>query len=165
MLACLGLASVLPASAEVTIEDAVACNADVPPIDFLVLEGDANSEAIEDEVRGDLEKLGFKVNSRFLRKNEYNQERLKGTFGLSFSETWGTPYDPHSYVSAWEAEDNANHNALIGLEAPDSREELLALVEDVLQEEDPRTRQTKWNGVHDYYHRQAMMLPLWGDAS
>ena len=53
MLACLGLASVLPASAEVTIEDTVACNADVPPIDFLVLERDANSEAIEDGVRQD----------------------------------------------------------------------------------------------------------------
>jgi len=158
----LGLALAAPASAVVTIEDAKACNADIPPIDFLVLEGDANAEAIEDEVREDLEKLGFKVNSRFLKKNDYNNVRSKGEFGLSFSETWGTPYDPHSYVSAWEAEDNANHNALISLEGQDSRDELLALVEDVLQEEDMNTRSVKWQGVHDYYHRQAVMLPLWG---
>ena len=87
---------------------------------------------------------------------------LKGEFGLSFSETWGTPYDPHSYVSAWEAEDNANHNALAGLKAPSSRDELLSLVEDVLTEENQLVRQAKWNEVHDYYHKEAMMLPLWG---
>ena len=87
---------------------------------------------------------------------------MKGDFGLSFSETWGTPYDPHSYVSAWEAEDNANHNALAGLEAPSSRDELLSMVEDVLQEENQLVRQAKWNDVHDYYHKEAMMLPLWG---
>lgn len=62
-------------SATVTIEDAKACNADVPAIDWLILEGDANAEAIEDEVRQDLEKIGFKVNTRFLTKNDYNQAR------------------------------------------------------------------------------------------
>ena len=65
----------------------------------------------------------------YSRSLRVHQIGLKGEFGLSFSETWGSPYDPHSYVSAWEAEDNANHNALAGLEAPSSRDELLALVE------------------------------------
>jgi hypothetical protein len=46
-----------------------------------------------------------------------------------FSETWGSPYDPHSYASAWEAEDNEINNALVALEAPSSREELLGLIE------------------------------------
>ena len=87
----------------------------------------------------------------------------KGDFGISFSETWGTPYDPHSYVSAWEAEDNANHNALSGLtDTGSSRTELLGMIEDVLQEEDNLVRAAKWNEVHQYYHDQAMMLPLWG---
>lgn len=36
------------------------------------------------------------------------------------------------------------------------------MVEDVLQEENQIVRQAKWNDVHDYYHKQAMMLPLWG---
>lgn len=142
--------------------DAVACNADIPPIDFLVIEGDANAEAIEDEVRTDLEKIGLKVETRFLKKNDYNQARAKGDFGLSFSETWGSPYDPHTYVSAWEASDNANHNALVNLTAPASREELLNMIEDVLTEEDEALRETKWEKVHEYYHQQAVMLPLWG---
>ena len=84
VLAC----SILVPSISLTLDDAKTCNAGVPPIDFLVLEGDANAEAIEDEVRQDLEKLGFTVQSRFLAKNDFNQARAKGEFGLSFSETW-----------------------------------------------------------------------------
>eukprot|EP00586_Coscinodiscus_wailesii_P017376 CAMPEP_0172493346 /NCGR_PEP_ID=MMETSP1066-20121228/24754_1 /TAXON_ID=671091 /ORGANISM="Coscinodiscus wailesii, Strain CCMP2513" /LENGTH=647 /DNA_ID=CAMNT_0013263469 /DNA_START=48 /DNA_END=1991 /DNA_ORIENTATION=+ len=139
-----------------------SCNADVPPIDFLLLKGDANAEAIEDEVREDLEAVGFTVNSRFLNKNDFNRDRAAGDFGLSFSETWGSPYDPHSYVSAWEAEDNANHRALVNMTVPASREELLRMIEDVLQEQDRNERRKKWKAIHEYYHRQAVMLPLWG---
>ena len=36
------------------------------------------------------------------------------------------------------------------------------MIEDVLQEEDNLVRTAKWNEVHQYYHDQAMMLPLWG---
>lgn len=147
---------------QVTSSDMKECNSDVPPIDFLVIAGDANAEAIEDEVRSDLETLGFQVKTRFLSKNDFNQARAKGDFGLSFSETWGSPYDPHSYVSAWEAEDNANFHALSNLTAPASRQELLVMIEDVLKEDDHKTREAKWKTVHEYYHQQAVMLPLWG---
>ena len=73
---------------QVTTEDATRCNADVPAIDFLVLEGDANAEAIEDEVRTDLEKIGLKINTRLLSKNDYNAERkfcMRFVFCLIFS--------------------------------------------------------------------------------
>ncbi len=63
------------ASAALTSDDAMSCNAGVASIDFLLLEGDANAEAIEDEIRIDLEKLGFTVKSRFLPKMEYNEVR------------------------------------------------------------------------------------------
>ena len=154
--------SLLVPSISLTIDDAKKCNAGVPPIDFLVLEGDANAEAIEDEVREDLEKLGFTVQSRILPKKEHNEARASGAFGMSYSETWGTPYDPHSYVSSWASEDDTNHNALVNLEAPASRPELLGLIEDVLEEEDQLSRRAKWAKVHDYYHQQAALLPLWG---
>ena len=52
-----------------------------------------------------------------------------GSCRSNFSEGWGSPYDPHSYASAWEAEDNPVNNALVALEAPSSREELLGLIE------------------------------------
>ena len=63
------------ASAALASDDAKSCNAGVAPIDFLLLKGDANAEAVEDEIRTDLEKLGFTVKSRFLPKMEYNEAR------------------------------------------------------------------------------------------
>ena len=105
----------------------------------------------------------YSYHSSYLHQTHLKLPGAKGDFGISFSETWGTPYDPHSYVSAWEAEDNANYNALAGLtETGSSRTELLGMIEDVLQEEDNLVRTAKWNEVHQYYHDQAMMLPLWG---
>jgi hypothetical protein len=65
----------IPTTAALTIDDAKSCNTGIAPIDFLLLEGDANAEAIEDDIRIDLEKLGFTVKSRFLPKMEYNEAR------------------------------------------------------------------------------------------
>lgn len=158
----LGLAPLQTATATVTIEDAKVCNADIPPIDFIFYQGDANAEAIEDELREDLEKIGLTIKTRLLSRGEFDEARFKGDFGISFSEGWGAPYDPHSFVSSWEAENLATHHALQNLESPASIEELLGKIEDVLQEEDASSRQAKWNEVHDYYHQQAIILPLWG---
>jgi hypothetical protein len=42
---------------------------------------------------------------------------------------WGPPYDPHSYASSWVAEDNQNYEAMVALDAPSTRDELLGMVE------------------------------------
>ena len=148
--------------ATITIEDAKACNDNIPPIDYVYYEGDANAEAIEDELRQDLETIGLTIKTRVLPRNDYDAVRFRGDFGLCFSEGWGSPYDPHSFVSAWEADNVATAHALENMEEPYTKEELLAKIEDVLQEQDKLTRQTKWTEVHNYYHQQAVMLPLWG---
>ena len=150
------------AIATVTIEDAKACNADIPPIDYIYYEGDANAEAIEDELRQDLEKIGLTIETRVLPRNDYDAVRFAGDFGLCFSEGWGSPYDPHSFVSSWESDNIATSHALDNMEGPSTKEELLEKIEDVLQEQDKLTRQTKWNEVHNYYHQDAVMMPLWG---
>ena len=158
----LAFAQLQTATATVTIEDAKACNADIPPIDYVYYEGDANAEAIEDELREALEKIGLTIQTRSLQRSDYDAARFRGDFGLCFSEGWGSPYDPHSFVSAWEADNVATAHALGNLESPSTKEELLTKIEDVLQEQDKLKRQTKWTEVHDYYHQQAVMLPLWG---
>ena len=111
--------------------------------------------------RQSLAKIGIAIETRLMARGDFDEARFKGDFGLSFSEGWGAPYDPRSFVSAWEAENLATHHALENLEAPASIEELLVKIEDVLQEEDRSSRQRKWNEVQDYYHQQAVMLPLW----
>lgn len=51
---------------------------------------------------------------------------------------------------------------MVNFDSPATREELFDLVQGALQEEDPLILKEKWTEVHNYYHAQAVMLPLWG---
>ena len=48
-------------------------------VDFIMLEGDATILAIEDDIRADLEKVGFVVKKRVLPKKEFNAEMVAVT--------------------------------------------------------------------------------------
>ena len=72
-------------------------------LDFIVQSGDAVLAAIEDDVRADLAELGVTVNTRLLSKEDFNSNMTSGNFNLCFSETWGPPYDPHSYAASWKS--------------------------------------------------------------
>jgi ABC-type transport system substrate-binding protein len=131
-------------------------------IDFILVEGDAVRSAVEDDIVHMLSKVGITVNTRQLTKREFNAAEQAGDFHLSFSETWGAPYDPHAYAKGWVAGDEGHRQALAGLAAPDTREGLFEQIEDVLKEEDNGVRGTKWMEIHKTVHRNAVMLPLWG---
>mmetsp|Transcript_6355 Transcript_6355/g.14622 ORF Transcript_6355/g.14622 Transcript_6355/m.14622 type:complete len:151 (-) Transcript_6355:862-1314(-) len=83
---------------------------------------------------------------------------------MSFTETWGAPYDPHSYALGWiDASGGEGHmQAFSNFTEPESREKLFEMVEDATKEEDRKKRRVMWEAIHNYYHSQAVMLPLWG---
>ena len=131
-------------------------------IDFVMVEGDALRSSVEDEIVEMLEHVGVKVNTKRLTKEDFNAVEQAGDFHLSFSETWGAPYDPHAYASGWVAQDEGHFQALAGLEAPDTRDSLFGQIDDVLQEESQWERGRKWEAIHKVVHDNAVMLPLWG---
>ena len=71
---------------------------------------------------------------------------------------------PHSFAQGWigGAGGEGIFPAMIGFEEPSSREELLGMVKEVLQQDDPREARDKWAAIHKYYHEQAVLLPLYG---
>lgn len=146
------------------LERAVKCNSERGTLTFVLLEDEAVNAAVEDDIRQSLEAIGFIVETRKLPKEEINEARQSGNFHFSITETWGTPYDPHSYASGW-IDGKGGEGVFPSMEnfaAPSSREELFGLIEDVLQEEDPGLLKSKWETIHMYYHAQAVMLPIWG---
>ena len=148
----------------VSESEAQACNSLHPPLDFYLVEGDAVGAAVETIIRRDLERIGLQVNTVVLTKDEWNEAQINGDFHLSFTETWGTPYDPHSYASGWidGSGGEGHHQAFTNFKAPATREELYEMVKLVMAEEDNSARETMWLDIHNYYHQQAVMLPLWG---
>ena len=132
-------------------------------IDFVMVEGDAVLASVETEIVDMLAEVGIKVNTRFLTKDDYNAAEQAGDFHLSFSETWGAPYDPHAYAKGWIAGDEGHNQALSGLTDPTiNAQTIFAKIEDVLKEENHVERANKWEGVHKAVHDSATMLPLWG---
>jgi ABC-type transport system substrate-binding protein len=132
----------------------------VHELDFIMIEGDANLLAVEDNIREHLKVVGFDVKARKLSKEEFNAAHQSGDFHLSFTETWGAPYDPHSYASGWIAGDEGHKQAMSNMEV--TRDSVFSDIEDVLKEDDRQTRETKWKEVLNTVHQQAVMLPLWG---
>jgi nickel transport system substrate-binding protein len=51
---------------------------------------------------------------------------------------------------------------MVNLASPSTRKELLAKVENVLQQDDPTVLKDKWEDIHNYYHSQAIMMPFYG---
>ena len=141
-------------------DDHAKCN--MHEIDFVMVEGDAIRSSVEDEIVEMLARVGIKVNTLRLSKEEFNAAEQAGDFHMSFSETWGAPYDPHAYSKGWVAQDEGHFQALAGLEAPNSRDSLFAQIEEVLREETDLGRKQKWASIHKVVHDNAVMLPLWG---
>lgn len=106
-----------------------------------MIDGDAKLQSIEDDIRSQLAVVGFDVTSRMLTKEEYNEANVNGTFHLAFSETWGAPYDPHSYASGWIAGDEGHLQAMSNFEPPANREALFQDIEQVLLEESHKERE------------------------
>jgi ABC-type transport system substrate-binding protein len=146
------------------LKAAISCNQELDDLEFVFLEDEAVVRSIEDDVRSDLAAIGFNVEGRPLSKADLNTARQSGDFHISISETWGLPYDPHSFAQGW-IDGNGGEGifpAMVNFDEPSSREELLDMVKDVLQQDDPRTAQSKWADIHKYYHEQAVLLPLFG---
>ena len=131
-------------------------------IDFILNKGNANLISVEDNIREHLEHVGFDVTAKYLTKEEFNLAEQQGDFHLSFSETWGAPYDPHAYANGWIAGDEGHQQALKNLEAPASRELLFDQINDVMFISSHKEREAKWEEIHEMIHKQAIMLPLWG---
>ncbi|KAJ8600934.1 hypothetical protein CTAYLR_005057 [Chrysophaeum taylorii] len=141
-------------------DDSGQCNA--VELDFVVLDGEASHRAIEDDIRAALLEVGLTARSRFLEKEEFNTAMVTGDYDLVFSETWGAPYDPHSYVASWTTPDEAHYSVLQTHEPPLDPKTFASWVANVSSEVDPVERQETWTEILSAIHAEVIHLPLWG---
>merc|ERR1719395_483163 len=131
-------------------------------LDFILLAGDTLSAEIEDDIRADLAEIGITVNTRLLEKADFNKAMQQGDFHLCFTESWGPPYDPHSFATGWFRPDNeAHYPALQKMEPPMTIDKLKQMVTDVLRVENANTRQQGWSKILQEMHQQAISNPMW----
>jgi ABC-type transport system substrate-binding protein len=131
-------------------------------VEFIAVDTDAEMQAVEDDIRRDLEQIGIKVNTRFLTREEYIEVERNGDYNMLFTRTWGAPYDPHSYLTSWSVPSHVEYTAVAGLEAPLTRDLLFQKIDGVQKELDPVKIQAQWREILNDIHQQAIFMPLWG---
>ncbi len=126
-------------------------------IDFCFVGNNAQQKSIAEAIQGDLKKIGIKINM-IGEEADSNMNRQKtGEFGMIFNETWGAPYDPHSFCSSMRTPSHADYQAQIGLPM---KAEIDAKISQALLSTNETERQEIYRYILTNLHEQAVYLPL-----
>ena len=131
-------------------------------LDFIILDGEDTLKNIADDIRGDLAKVGINAELRILPWDEFNAAKAAGDFNLAFSETWGPPYDPHTYAASWSTPDEALYAALKGLPEPNTYDVVMDKIRNVLKATAEKDLQAGWTEIFTTLHNAAAVLPISG---
>lgn len=76
----------------------------------------AQERTLAEYVQSDLKKVGIEMKIIGEEKQAYLDRQRTGDFELQYSLSWGTPYDPQSYLSSWRIPAHGDYQAQVGME-------------------------------------------------
>jgi len=84
-------------------------------LDVCFVGNDSLQKSVAEVVQGDLKRLGIRVRLVGEEKDSFLTRQKSGEFGMIFGDTWGSPYDPHSFCSSMRKPSHADYQAQLGL--------------------------------------------------
>ncbi|GAB7081628.1 nickel ABC transporter substrate-binding protein [Megalodesulfovibrio paquesii] len=150
-------ASLLDAAGWTLKGDYRARDGQVCEVDLCFTGNDALQKSISEAIQGDLKKVGIKVNLIGEEPDSIYARQKSGEFGLIFGETWGAPYDPHSFVSSMRTPSHADYQAQIGLPM---KADIDKAINDVLLSVDEGKRRELYGYILRTLHEEAVYLPI-----
>lgn len=108
-------------------------------------------------LQSDLKAVGVELNVIGEEKQSFLDRQKSGEFDLQYSLSWGTPYDPQSYVSSFRIPAHGDYQAQLGLE---KKEWLDKTITDLMIETDEIVRSKMYSDVFTYIHEQGVYIPL-----
>jgi nickel transport system substrate-binding protein len=117
----------------------------------------AIEKSIAETLQGDLQKVGIKVELDGVEEDMFNNRQKDGSFDMIFNETWGPPYEPHSYCSSMRVASHADYQAQVGLPMKADIDEKIGKALVTL---DAGVRADLWRGILTTLHDQAVYLPI-----
>ncbi len=118
---------------------------------------DNMQKAIAETLQGDLRQVGISVKLLGEENQSYQQRQKDGNFHLIFNNTWGAPYEPHTFVSSMRVPAHADYQAQSGLPM---KEKIDQIIGEVLLSSDEAARQEKYDYILSTLHEQAVYLPI-----
>ena len=101
----------------------------------------AQERTISEYMQNDLKKIGVELKIVGEEKQAFLDRQRTGEFDLQYSLSWGTPYDPQSYLSSWRIPAHGDYQAQVGLERKD-------------------IRKNTYKELLTYIHEQSVYVPL-----
>ncbi|WP_432734855.1 nickel ABC transporter substrate-binding protein [Maridesulfovibrio sp. FT414] len=126
-------------------------------IDLCFVGNDSLQKSVAEVVQGDLKKLGVKIRLVGEEKDSFLTRQKSGEFGMIFGDTWGSPYDPHSFCSSMRKPAHADYQAQLGLPM---KKDIDRKIGEVLLTVDEKKRQDLYRDILTTLHEQAVYLPL-----
>lgn len=126
-------------------------------LDLCFIGQDTTQKAIAELLQGEYKKIGVKIKLIGEEEQSFQDRQQNGNFTLIFNETWGVPYDPHSFVSSMRHPSHADYQAQLGLPM---KKELDEKIGEVLITNQEGKRQQLYTSILSTLHNQAVYLPL-----
>ncbi len=126
-------------------------------VDLCFVGNNAVMKSLAEVIQADLAQVGIKVNLIGEEQDAFLKRQHDGQFDLIFNNTWGPPYEPHSFVSSFRVPSHADYQAQLGLPM---KKEIDAMIGQVLVSRDETRRQNLYRKILTVLHEQAVYLPI-----
>ncbi|MGL5312327.1 MAG: nickel ABC transporter substrate-binding protein [Peptostreptococcaceae bacterium] len=108
-------------------------------------------------LQSDFKAIGVELNVIGEEKQSFLDRQKSGEFDLQYSLSWGTPYDPQSYVSSFRIPAHGDYQAQIGL---NKKEWLDETITNLMIETNEDVRTQMYSDVFTYIHEECVYIPL-----
>ncbi len=126
-------------------------------VDLCFVGNNAVMKSVAEVLQSDLQKVGIKVNLIGEEPDSFNRRQREGDFDLIFNDSWGPPYDPHSYLSSWRVPSHADYQAQLGLPMKNQIDKTIG---QVLVTVNMKKRRAMYRYILSTIHEQAVYLPI-----
>lgn len=126
-------------------------------VELVFLGTSALQKSLAEVFQGELAKLGMQITLRAVEEGALVSRQREGDFGMIFADTWGAPYDPHSFVSSMRYPGHADYMAQRGLAIKDQLDQRITKV---LASTDPQQRAEEYRFILTTLHEQAVYVPI-----
>ncbi|TLD81434.1 nickel ABC transporter, nickel/metallophore periplasmic binding protein [Helicobacter sp. MIT 11-5569] len=128
-------------------------------LDLIYIGTNPIQKAIAEALQGDLSKVGITLNLIANEEVSFYQTQKNGKFDLIFNETWGNPYDPHSFLGSMLTSSHADYTAQKDLP---NKAEIDKSIQNILDSNaaDSEILQKKYHFVLNALNDSAIYLPI-----
>ncbi|WP_296305320.1 nickel ABC transporter substrate-binding protein [uncultured Desulfovibrio sp.] len=117
----------------------------------------AQERTISEYIQADLKKIGVEMRIIGEEKQTFLDRQKTGDFELQYSLSWGTPYDPQSYLSSWRIPAHGDYQAQTGMERKAWLDEEITRL---MTEPDEARRRAMYRDILTYVHDEGVYIPL-----